>query len=235
MEQLSPTAYVILGMVRKEPRSGYEIKAAGRRDDALLLGGQLRADLPGAEAALRGRAGGRASTPPPAGGKRTVYEITADGEEELKAWLRQPPSTFEMREEGLLKLFFADALPREEAVEILRAMRAHRARRPRAAARDGAEGGEKDGPVPADRAAGRDRVHRVVRRLVRADGGADPRRPLPRKGAADVRLPRPPRRRQRPPRSASSRSPSSCSPARSAARSPAASTPTAPTTRRPRR
>ena len=31
-----------------------------------------------------------------------------------------------MREEGLLKLFFADALPREEAVEILRAMRAHR-------------------------------------------------------------------------------------------------------------
>jgi DNA-binding PadR family transcriptional regulator len=58
--------------------------------------------------------------------KRTVYEITADGEEELKAWLRQPPRTFEMREEGLLKLFFADALPREEAVEILRAMRAHR-------------------------------------------------------------------------------------------------------------
>ena len=31
-----------------------------------------------------------------------------------------------MRDEGLLKLFFADALPREEAVEILRAMRAER-------------------------------------------------------------------------------------------------------------
>jgi virulence activator alpha len=31
-----------------------------------------------------------------------------------------------MREEGLLKLFFADALPRQEAAEILRAMRAHR-------------------------------------------------------------------------------------------------------------
>ena len=63
---------------------------------------------------------------PTGGRRRTVYEITADGEEELKAWLRQPPKTFEMREEGLLKLFFADALPREEAVEILRAMRAHR-------------------------------------------------------------------------------------------------------------
>ena len=66
--------------------------------------------------------------------KRTVYEITADGEEELKAWLRQPPQTIEMRDEGLLKLFFAGALPREEAVEILRAMRAAPARRRRAAA-----------------------------------------------------------------------------------------------------
>ena len=31
-----------------------------------------------------------------------------------------------MRDEGLLKLFFADALPREEALEILRSMRARR-------------------------------------------------------------------------------------------------------------
>ena len=28
---------------------------------------------------------------PTGGRKRTVYAITADGEEELKAWLRQPP------------------------------------------------------------------------------------------------------------------------------------------------
>src|ERR671912_653682 len=76
MEELNATAYVILGFVRNEPRSG--------------------------------------------------YEITADGEEELRSWLRQRPQTFEMRDEGLLKLFFADALPREEAVEILRAMRAER-------------------------------------------------------------------------------------------------------------
>ena len=31
-----------------------------------------------------------------------------------------------MRDEGLLKLFFADALPREEALEILRSMRSRR-------------------------------------------------------------------------------------------------------------
>ena len=45
-----------------------------------------------------------------------------------------------MRDEGLLKLFFADALPREEAVEILRAMRAHRLAVNAAAAGDGADG-----------------------------------------------------------------------------------------------
>ncbi len=34
------------------------------------------------------------------GRRRTVKQIIADGEEELLAWLRQPPTTFEMREKG---------------------------------------------------------------------------------------------------------------------------------------
>jgi DNA-binding PadR family transcriptional regulator len=125
MEILSPTAYVILGMVRKEPRSGYEIKALVDKTTRFFWAasyGQIYPELKRlSEAGLV--VGVDAST---GGRRRTVYEITADGEEELKAWLRQPPATFEMREEGLLKLFFAEALPREEAVEILRAMRAHR-------------------------------------------------------------------------------------------------------------
>jgi DNA-binding MarR family transcriptional regulator len=66
------------------------------------------------------------SDSPTGGRRRTIYEITADGEEELRAWLRQEPETFEMRDEGLLKLFFADALPREEALAILRSMQARR-------------------------------------------------------------------------------------------------------------
>jgi DNA-binding PadR family transcriptional regulator len=125
MEQLSPTAYVILGMVRKEPRSGYEIKAAVDGSTRFFWAasyGQIYPELKRlSEAGLV-----QGASSPTGGRKRTVYEITADGEEELKVWLRQPPETFEMREEGLLKLFFTDALPRPEATEILRAMRAHR-------------------------------------------------------------------------------------------------------------
>ena len=142
-----------------------------------------------------------------------------------------------MREEGLLKLFFAGALPPEEAVEILRAMRAHRLARRRAAARDGAEGrGENwSDPFPLIVLQGGIEFNEWFADWCERMEAQTPRLRSRRKGAADVRRPRPPRRRPRPPRRRSSRSPSSCSPARSAARSPTASTPTAPTTRRPRR
>ena len=125
IESLSPTAYVILGMVRREPRSGYEIKALVDQTTRFFWAASYGQIYP--ELKRLSEAGLVVGSDAPTGGRRrTVYEITADGEEELKAWLRQPPETFEMREEGLLKLFFADALPREEAVQILRAMRAHR-------------------------------------------------------------------------------------------------------------
>lgn len=125
MEQLSPTAYVILGFVRNEPRSGYEIKAVVDNSTRFFWAasyGQIYPELKRlAEAGLI-----TGSDSPTGGRRRTIYEITADGEEELRAWLRQEPETFEMRDEGLLKLFFADALPREEALAILRSMRARR-------------------------------------------------------------------------------------------------------------
>jgi DNA-binding PadR family transcriptional regulator len=125
MEQLSATAYVILGMVRKEPRSGYEIKAMVDKTTRFFWAASYGQIYP--ELKRLSDAGLVVGIDSPTGGRRrTVYEITADGEEELRVWLRQPPQTFEMREEGLLKLFFAGALPPEEAVEIVRTMRAHR-------------------------------------------------------------------------------------------------------------
>lgn len=122
---LSPTAYVILGMVSREPRSGYEIKALVDETTRFFWAasyGQIYPELKKLSAAglVEGRDEPRGER------RRTVYAITAAGEEELRAWLRRPPETFEMREEGLLKLFFAGVLPPQEAAEILSAMREHR-------------------------------------------------------------------------------------------------------------
>jgi DNA-binding PadR family transcriptional regulator len=122
---LSPTAYVILGMVSREARSGYEIKALVDNTTRFFWAasyGQIYPELRKLSAAglVEGVDAPRGER------KRTVYAITADGEEELKAWLRQPPQTFEMREEGLLKLFFAGILKPSEAAATLRAMREYR-------------------------------------------------------------------------------------------------------------
>lgn len=122
---LSATAYVILGMVSREPRSGYEIKAAVDGTTRFFWAasyGQIYPELKklseaGLVEGIDASQGDR---------KRTRYAITADGEAALKDWLRKPPEAAEMREEGLLKLFFSGVLEREEAVETLRAMRQRR-------------------------------------------------------------------------------------------------------------
>lgn len=120
--ELSATAYVILGLVRREPRSGYEIKAVVDNTTRFFWAasyGQIYPELKRlSEAGLV--EGVDAST---GERKRTRYAITADGEAELVDWLRRPPQTAEMREEGLLKLFFSGVLKPAEAVETLRSMR----------------------------------------------------------------------------------------------------------------
>jgi PadR family transcriptional regulator AphA len=125
MHELSATAYVILGMVRAGPKSGYEIKALVDKSTRFFWAASYGQIYP--ELKRLSEAGLIDGVDAPTGSRRrTVYEITAEGEAALKGWLRQPPTTFEMREEGLLKLFFAAALSGEEAAEILRAMRVHR-------------------------------------------------------------------------------------------------------------
>ncbi len=169
--ELSATAYVILGMVSREPRSGYEIKAIVDQTTRFFWAasyGQIYPELKRlSEAGLI-----EGSDAPRGDRKRTVYEITADGEAELKDWLRRPPQTSEMREEGLLKLFFSGLLEPKEAAATLRDDARAPDRALRATARDGARKSRVEGPLPADGAAGRDRVQPVVRRLVRADGGS---------------------------------------------------------------
>lgn len=122
---LSATAHVILGMVSREPRSGYEIKALVDNTTRFFWAasyGQIYPEL----RRLSGAGLIEGSEAPRGERKRTVYAITPAGEAALKDWLRQPPATYEMREEGLLKLFFAGVLAPEEAAATLRSMRSFR-------------------------------------------------------------------------------------------------------------
>ena len=59
MQSLSGTGYVILGMLGLGARTGYDIKGDRRPVDALLLGGELRADLPRAPSPRGGGSGRR--------------------------------------------------------------------------------------------------------------------------------------------------------------------------------
>lgn len=116
--------------------------AVGQLVDEVLLGRELRADLPGVEA-TRGRRTGAFERPPAGGRRRRVYEITSDGEAALRDWLTGEDSlTFEMRDEGLLKFFFAGSLSPDEALETVRAKRReHEARLAKLKALDGAASG----------------------------------------------------------------------------------------------
>jgi PadR family transcriptional regulator, regulatory protein AphA len=123
--ELSATAYVILGMVSREARSGYEIKAAVDGSTRFFWAASYGQIYP--ELKRLSEAGLVEGVDAPTGDrKRTVYAITAEGTMALKEWLRQPPQTAEMREEGLLKLFFSGVLDPDEAAGTLRAMRERR-------------------------------------------------------------------------------------------------------------
>src|SRR6185312_2209236 len=59
---------------------------------------------------------------------RTVYELTQAGQDALSGWLEPAPEPmFEVRDEGMLKLFFSDVGTAEQRIDNLRSMRdAHR-------------------------------------------------------------------------------------------------------------
>ncbi len=105
---LSPTAYVILGTLGWRPMSGYEIKSIVDKSTRFFWTasyGQIYPELRRLVAA--GLIEGKAS--PQGGRRRNVYRLTSAGRRELRAWLDAEPEVFELRDEGLLKLFFADA------------------------------------------------------------------------------------------------------------------------------
>jgi PadR family transcriptional regulator, regulatory protein AphA len=66
----------------------------------------------------------RGQSEPRGGRARTVYELTPAGQAALTGWLETAGDpVFEVRDEGMLKLFFSDVGTPEQRIENLRAMR----------------------------------------------------------------------------------------------------------------
>jgi PadR family transcriptional regulator AphA len=120
MSSLTPTARVILGMLKLGVGTGYDIKRiidGSTRFFWTASYGQIYPELK----RLR-RAGLVTARQEPRGKvKRTVYELTPKGEEALHEWLTDSEEVlFEIRDESLLRLFFSDMLSKDEVLANVR-------------------------------------------------------------------------------------------------------------------
>jgi DNA-binding PadR family transcriptional regulator len=112
----------VLGLLGVKPMSGYDIKRAVDRTIRHFWAasyGQIYPELKRLEEAgwISGKDASQGER------ARRVYKLTAQGGRELEAWLHGYETRIEMRDESLLRLFFADALPRDEALGLLSARR----------------------------------------------------------------------------------------------------------------
>jgi DNA-binding PadR family transcriptional regulator len=118
--KLRPPSFLVLGMLRLGAKSGYAIKKATDISTRFFWSTSLAQVYP--ELSRLDDAGLVDREEDPRGARaRSSYEVTAEGEEALLSWLRSPreaPPQF--RSEGVLRLFLADALPREDQLALVR-------------------------------------------------------------------------------------------------------------------
>ncbi len=120
--ELNSVAKVILGFLSRQEMSGYDIKLRVDGSTRLFWAasyGQIYPELKRLEEAglIEG------SDRPHGGRRRTIHRITPEGRRVLKGWIMDTGSTVELRHEGLLKVFFADALDTpSDQVAVLEAM-----------------------------------------------------------------------------------------------------------------
>jgi DNA-binding PadR family transcriptional regulator len=121
---LKTSSYLILGLVRGGVTSGYALKRFidQQRMSAFWATGfaQIYPELAQLE-----EAGYLTHRDDPHGARqRRAYSLTAKGERALMSWLRSSRlPRMELRDEGLLRLAFADHLPLDDAIELVRRLR----------------------------------------------------------------------------------------------------------------
>ncbi|HEX2232430.1 MAG TPA: PadR family transcriptional regulator [Thermoleophilaceae bacterium] len=118
--ELTKTSYLLLGMLHLGRRTGYEIKGlvdVSTRFFWAASYGQIYPELRrleklGLVTGERDDSNGR---------RRKAYELTAEGRTALRQWLTSDqPLHLELRDEGMLRLFFSDGLDAEERAMLWR-------------------------------------------------------------------------------------------------------------------
>lgn len=121
--KLTPISYLMLGMVRLGISSGYAIKKVADRSTQNFWPTSLAQVYPEL-ARLEGAGLLDRRSDPQGGRQRSAYTITEKGETALRAWLRSSHmAPVQIRDEAMLRLFFADALEGEERLELIRMLR----------------------------------------------------------------------------------------------------------------
>ena len=122
MSSLSATAKVILGLLKFGPRTGYDVKRVtdfSTRYFWRASYGQIYPELRALE-----ESGLVVAREEPRGRRRRrVYELTAEGQRALTDWLHGESDLFELRDEGLLRLFFGELVSDDELRALARRRR----------------------------------------------------------------------------------------------------------------
>ncbi|MDR3487416.1 MAG: PadR family transcriptional regulator [Bradyrhizobium sp.] len=120
--RLRPPDYVVLGMVGLGAQSGYDIKKSVR-DSIRFFWTISEAQIYPSLDRLERAALVRGHSAPQGRRRRRNFDITPQGEAALRRWLASDEAMpFELRDIGLVKLFFADALDRADALALLQAV-----------------------------------------------------------------------------------------------------------------
>ena len=111
--------HVLLGLLHESPRTGYDLARALRAELEPVWRAEFSQIYP--ELARLRRAGFvmLRVLGPRKGPRRNLYRITAAGRRELRRWLVEPAAPPRLRDEGLARVAFLDALAAPERREAL--------------------------------------------------------------------------------------------------------------------
>jgi DNA-binding PadR family transcriptional regulator len=119
---LGAADYAIMGLLREQPRHGYELAEAFREGGDLGAVCGMPNNVLYAQIHRLERFRLVAGTPEPIGRTRlrTVLRLTATGERAFLAWLDQPVGRMrEVRQDFLVKLYFSRRMPTHDTARLL--------------------------------------------------------------------------------------------------------------------